>query len=68
MICNSRNGQSKRGRKAANRTPQPASYWYLRGFDIIHLEQYVDWFNVMTYDIRKLGSPYKASPLIVQSN
>lgn len=39
-------------REAANKL-QPASYWYLRGFDIVHLEQYVDWFNIMTYDIRK---------------
>jgi len=31
----------------------PASYWYLKGFDIIKLEPYVDWFNVMTYDIRR---------------
>ncbi|AEO68677.1 glycoside hydrolase family 18 protein [Thermothielavioides terrestris NRRL 8126] len=29
----------------------PASYWYLRGFDIINLEPHVDFFNVMTYDI-----------------
>lgn len=32
----------------------PASYWYLRGFDIINLEKHVDFYNVMTYDIRKL--------------
>jgi hypothetical protein len=32
---------------------KPASYWYLRGFDIVNLEQYLDWFNIMTYDIRK---------------
>jgi chitinase len=31
----------------------PASYWYLRGFDIVGLEPYVDFYNVMTYDIRK---------------
>lgn len=31
---------------------QPASYWYLRGFDIVGLEPHVDFFNVMTYDIR----------------
>jgi chitinase len=31
----------------------PASYWYLRGFDIVNLEPYVDFFNVMTYDIRE---------------
>jgi len=29
----------------------PSSYWYLRGFDIKRLEEHVDWFNVMTYDI-----------------
>ncbi|KAF7592768.1 hypothetical protein BBP40_012526 [Aspergillus hancockii] len=32
----------------------PASYWYLRGFDIVSLEPHVDWFNVMTYDIHGL--------------
>lgn len=29
----------------------PSSYWYLRGFNIKELEKYVDWFNVMTYDV-----------------
>ncbi|KAF4984917.1 hypothetical protein FDECE_16983 [Fusarium decemcellulare] len=29
----------------------PASYWYLKGFDIVNMEQYLDWFNIMTYDI-----------------
>ncbi|OHW98396.1 glycoside hydrolase family 18 protein, partial [Colletotrichum incanum] len=29
----------------------PASYWYLRGFNIQRLEPLVDWFNIMTYDI-----------------
>ncbi|KAK4149689.1 chitinase [Chaetomidium leptoderma] len=29
----------------------PASYWYLRGFDIVNLEPHVDFFNIMTYDI-----------------
>jgi chitinase len=31
----------------------PASYWYLKGFDIVNLEPHVDFFNVMTYDIRE---------------
>lgn len=35
---------------------QPASYWYLRGFNLQEMEQYVSWFNIMTYDIRKLIS------------
>lgn len=25
----------------------PNSYWYLQGFDIINLEEHVDWFNIM---------------------
>lgn len=29
----------------------PASYWYLRNFDIVHLEPYVDWFNFLSYDL-----------------
>ncbi|KAL2060601.1 hypothetical protein VTL71DRAFT_9242 [Oculimacula yallundae] len=29
----------------------PTSYWYLRGFDIVRLEKYVDWFNLMSYDL-----------------
>ncbi|KAK8042256.1 glycoside hydrolase superfamily [Apiospora rasikravindrae] len=29
----------------------PASYWYLRGFDLQKMEQHLDWFNIMTYDI-----------------
>lgn len=29
----------------------PSSYWYMRNFDIVNLEPYVDWFNVMTYDL-----------------
>lgn len=29
----------------------PASYWYLRHFDLRAMEQYVDWYNIMTYDL-----------------
>ncbi|KAK4154117.1 glycoside hydrolase superfamily [Chaetomidium leptoderma] len=29
----------------------PASYWYLRGFNLNDIEPYLDWFNIMTYDI-----------------
>lgn len=29
----------------------PASYWYLQQFDIAALEETVDWFNLMTYDM-----------------
>jgi chitinase len=29
----------------------PSSYWYLRWFNLKGMEPYVDWFNVMSYDI-----------------
>ncbi|KAL4746948.1 glycoside hydrolase superfamily [Aspergillus terricola var. indicus] len=29
----------------------PASYWFLQYFDIVKLEKYVDFFNMMTYDL-----------------
>jgi hypothetical protein len=29
----------------------PASYWYLRWFDLKAMEAHVDFFNIMTYDI-----------------
>ncbi|RFN43175.1 hypothetical protein FIE12Z_12577 [Fusarium flagelliforme] len=29
----------------------PASYWYLKYFDIKKLEKYVDFFNIMSYDL-----------------
>lgn len=31
----------------------PTGYWYLRGFDLEGMVQYVDWFNVMTFDIHE---------------
>lgn len=29
----------------------PASYWYLQHFDIVQLLKYVNWFNIMSYDL-----------------
>ncbi|KAH8882436.1 glycoside hydrolase [Thozetella sp. PMI_491] len=29
----------------------PSSYWYLQHFDLPGMEAYLDWFNVMSYDI-----------------
>ncbi|KAJ5906723.1 uncharacterized protein N7473_003639 [Penicillium subrubescens] len=29
----------------------PSSYWYLKGFDIVGISNYMDWFNFMSYDI-----------------
>jgi chitinase len=29
----------------------PTSYWYLRHFDIGNMWKYVDWINLMSYDL-----------------
>lgn len=29
----------------------PTSYWYLRHFDVPGMEKYVDWINLMSYDL-----------------
>lgn len=29
----------------------PTSYWYLQGFQPVDMEPYVDWFNLMAYDL-----------------
>lgn len=29
----------------------PASYWYLQGFDVKNIQNYVNWLNLMSYDI-----------------
>ena len=34
----------------------PTSYWYLGGFDVTRLQKYVSWFNLMSYDLRDVGS------------
>ncbi|KAM0350176.1 hypothetical protein ACHAPU_003341 [Fusarium lateritium] len=39
------------GRKYGMTLTLPASYWYLKGFDLVNMEKYLDWFNIMTYDI-----------------
>lgn len=43
----------------------PSSFWYLQGFDVAGMADYVDWFNFMGYDIHgtwdstsKFTSPY----------
>ncbi|KAI2629291.1 putative class V chitinase [Hypomontagnella submonticulosa] len=29
----------------------PSSFWYLQHFDVVTMQDYVDWFNFMSYDI-----------------
>ena len=45
-----KNLRGKLGKKGLSITI-PSSFWYLQHFDIVSLEQYVDWFNVMLYDL-----------------
>ncbi|EEQ31286.1 symbiotic chitinase [Microsporum canis CBS 113480] len=39
----------------------PASYWYLKGFDIAEMQKHVDWFHMMTYDIHGVWDGNKIS-------
>ncbi|EUC40697.1 glycoside hydrolase family 18 protein [Bipolaris oryzae ATCC 44560] len=51
FLKNLRNHLNGSGRYYGLTLTLPASYWYMKGFDIIKLEPWVDWFNIMTYDI-----------------
>lgn len=53
FLANLRNRLNQMGVSKGLSITLPASYWYLRGFDIVNLEKYVDFFNIMTYDIRE---------------
>lgn len=57
FLANLRNRLNQMGVNKGLSITLPASYWYLRGFDIVNLEKYVDFFNVMTYDIREHNIP-----------
>lgn len=53
LVSRLRQRLNEEGRTYGLSLTLPASYWYLRGFDIVGLEPHLDWFNIMTYDIRK---------------
>jgi len=40
----------------------PTSYWYLQHFDVKSLQQYVDWFNFMAYDLHGTWGMYTGHP------
>ncbi|KAJ4179366.1 hypothetical protein NW767_014633 [Fusarium falciforme] len=50
FIANLKKALKSSGRDELSLT-LPASYWYLQHFDIVRLEPYVDFFNMMTYDL-----------------
>lgn len=39
------------GRRYGLSVTLPASFWYLRHFDVAGMEPHVDWLNIMTYDV-----------------
>ncbi|KAL8761316.1 MAG: hypothetical protein Q9184_002558 [Pyrenodesmia sp. 2 TL-2023] len=51
LLSRLRNFLNSSGRRWGLSITLPASYWYLKGFDIVKLEPLVDWLNIMTYDI-----------------
>ncbi|KAL6237121.1 glycosyl hydrolases family 18-domain-containing protein [Aspergillus navahoensis] len=49
----------------------PSSYWYMQNFDIVNLEPYLDWFNIMTYDIHGTwdgNNPYTKAVVQAHTN
>lgn len=42
---------SSEGLKKGVSLTLPSSYWYLQHFDIVKLQDEIDWFNIMSYDI-----------------
>lgn len=51
LLANLRNAFQAAGVSYGLTITLPSSYWYLQNFNIVALEQYVDWFNVMEYDL-----------------
>ncbi|KAI4865394.1 family 18 glycosyl hydrolase [Hypoxylon rubiginosum] len=49
----------------------PSSYWYMQHFNIAQMEQYLDWFNMMTYDIHGTwdgSNPYTSAVVQAHTN
>ncbi|RAH72534.1 glycoside hydrolase family 18 protein [Aspergillus aculeatinus CBS 121060] len=46
----------------------PSSYWYLRWFDLPKMIKYVDWINVMTYDLHGVWDASNPISSIVQGH
>ncbi|KAL8862688.1 MAG: hypothetical protein Q9178_001186 [Gyalolechia marmorata] len=51
FLKNLRNAFGSSGHKYGLSLTLPSSYWYLQHFDIVALEEVVDWFNLMSYDL-----------------
>lgn len=51
FLRNMRNAFHAAGHNYGVSITAPSSFWYLRNFDVVALEQEVDWFNMMMYDL-----------------
>lgn len=46
----------------------PSSYWYLRWFDLAKMDKYVDWINIMSYDLHGAWDSINPIGSIVQGH
>ncbi|RSL51633.1 hypothetical protein CEP51_015172 [Fusarium floridanum] len=51
LVKELREAINSRGRDYIITFTAPSSYWYLRHFDLKGMETYVDWINLMSYDL-----------------
>ncbi|KAI8659036.1 Chitinase [Fusarium keratoplasticum] len=51
LVKELREAINSRGRDYIVTFTAPSSYWYLRHFDLKGMETYVDWINLMSYDL-----------------
>ncbi|KAL4935574.1 hypothetical protein BDV06DRAFT_217331 [Aspergillus oleicola] len=58
----------KSGSKFGLTFTAPASYWYLRWFDLPGMVKHVDWINVMTYDLHGVWDAQDPIGSIVQGH
>ena len=51
FLANLRNALGSAGHSYGLSITIPSSYWYMQHFDIVSISKYIDFFNVMTYDL-----------------
>ncbi|TLD08608.1 uncharacterized protein PgNI_07375 [Pyricularia grisea] len=56
------------GRKLGLTYTAPSSYWYLKWFDLPGLDKYVDWVNIMSYDLHGVWDSNNPIGAIVQGH
>ncbi|KAH6687317.1 symbiotic chitinase [Plectosphaerella plurivora] len=59
---------NKAGRKLGITFTAPSSYWYLKWFDLPNVMKYVDWVNLMSYDLHGTWDSNNPIGAIVQGH